>query len=67
MMTATIEEILAAFAAMDPQVREGVWRVVSAVIGGGTLADVVKEAEIAITMVAALKVEDSLPGSAGRI
>lgn len=67
MTTATIEEILAAFAAMDPQVREGVWRVVSAIIGGGTLADAVKEAEIAVSLVAALKIEDSLPGAKGRV
>lgn len=67
MTTATLEEIAAEFAKMDPQVREGVWRVVSAIIGGGGLEAAVKEAEIAVSLVGALKIEDSLPGSVGRI
>lgn len=67
MTTATIDQILETFAKMDPEVREGVWRVVAAIIGGGGLEAAVKEAEIAVSLVAALKLEDSLPGSSGRI
>lgn len=67
MTTATIDQILETFAKMDPEVREGVWRVVAAIVGGGGLEAAIKETEIAVSLVAALKLEDSLPGSIGRV